>query len=77
MPIACTRDGRSLAARPSDLRAGVLAEAVAAERLPDGTRWQFRPREDLFARLGAVIDVNGGAAVSFVFTCGGIAAGES
>jgi len=56
LPVACTLAGRSLAARQSDLRAGVLAEAAAVERLPDGYRWEFRVRHDLFARLGGVID---------------------
>jgi hypothetical protein len=56
LPVACTLDGRSLAARQSDLRISILAEAVTAERLADGYRWQFRSQDALFARLGAVID---------------------
>jgi hypothetical protein len=56
LPIACSLDGRALAARQSDLRVSVLAEAATIERLPDGYRWQFPPAVDVLARIGAVID---------------------
>ena len=56
LPIACSLDGRELAGRQTDLRAGVLAEAEAVERLPDGYRWRFRNNSHLFSRLGPVID---------------------
>jgi len=56
LPIACSLDGRALAGRQAALRTGVLADAEAVERLPDGYRWRFRDGGDLMARLGAVID---------------------
>jgi hypothetical protein len=56
LPIACSLDGRALAARQSDLRASVFAEAATIERLTDGYRWQFSGGENVLARLGAVID---------------------
>jgi hypothetical protein len=56
LPIACSLDGRALAARQSVLRASVLAEAATVERLPDGYRWQFSTPADVVARIGAVID---------------------
>jgi len=56
LSIACSLDDRALAGRTSELRASVLAEAQAVERLPDGYRWRFLSGADLFTRLGAVID---------------------
>ena len=56
MPIACSLDGPALGRRQSELRAGVLSEAVAVERLPTGYRWTFAHAPDLFARLGPIID---------------------
>ena len=56
LPVACSLDGRALAARQSDLRASVLAEAAKVERLADGYRWQFSAPGDVLARIGAVID---------------------
>jgi hypothetical protein len=56
LPIACALDEGGLAGRQAELRAGVLSDAVAVERLPDGYRWRFDDRADLIARLGAVID---------------------
>ena len=56
LPIACSLDGRALASRQTELRAGVLAQADSVERLPQGYRWRFRGQKDLFARLGPVID---------------------
>ena len=56
LPIACSLDGRELAKRQTDLRAGVLAEAEAVERLPDGYWWRFRNDSHLFSRLGPVVD---------------------
>ena len=56
LPIACSLDGRALASRQSELRAGVLGEADSVERLVDGYRWRFTSGRDLLARLGAVID---------------------
>jgi hypothetical protein len=56
LPIACSLDGRALAARQSDLRVSVLADAAQVERIADGYRWRFADREDVLARLGAVID---------------------
>ena len=56
LPIACSLDSRALAVRHSDLRASVLAEATATERLPDGYRWRFATGENLVARIGAVVD---------------------
>lgn len=56
LPIACSLGGAELAARRSQLRSSVLADAIAADRLPDGYRWRFLDGADLFARLGAVID---------------------
>ena len=56
MPIACSLDGPALGRRQAELRAGVLAEAEAVERVPDGYRWRFRHAADLFARLGPIID---------------------
>jgi hypothetical protein len=56
LPIACSLDSRALAARQSDLRASVLAEATATERLPDGYRWRFSTGENLVGRIGAVVD---------------------
>jgi hypothetical protein len=56
LPVACSLDGRELAGRQAELRAGVLAEAETVERLPEGYRWRFRTGRDLFSRLGAVID---------------------
>ena len=60
MPIACSLDGPALGRRQSELRAGILAEAEAVERLPDGYRWHFPDASDLFARLGLVIDAERG-----------------
>jgi hypothetical protein len=56
LPIACSLDGRAFASRQSELRASVLGEAEAIERLPEGYRWRLRHERDLFARLGAVLD---------------------
>jgi hypothetical protein len=56
LPIACSLDGRALAARTSDLRGSVLAEASTVERLPDGYRWRFAAAENVLARIGEVID---------------------
>lgn len=56
LPIACSLDGRALADRYIDLRAGILAEATSAERVADGYRWRFRDSHELLARLGPVID---------------------
>lgn len=56
LPIACSLDGRDLTGRRAELRTGVLAEAERVERLPDGYRWEFRRIDQLFARLGPVID---------------------
>ena len=56
LPIACSLDGRALAGRQTELRAGVLAEAETVERLSDGYRWRFRNSSNLFSRLGTVID---------------------
>lgn len=56
IPVACSLDSGAFAARQSELRASVLAEAAGVERLPNGYRWSFRDATDLFARLGAVID---------------------
>jgi len=56
LPIACSLDGRAFADRQAELRASILAEADAVERLPGGYRWRFRGGADWFARLGPVID---------------------
>ena len=56
MPIACSLGGPALGRRQAELRASVLAEAEAVERLPDGYRWRFSHAPDLFGRLGPIID---------------------
>jgi hypothetical protein len=56
LPIACSLDALALGHRQSELRASILAEAEAVERLPDGYRWRFRHEPTLFARLGPIID---------------------
>jgi hypothetical protein len=56
LPVACSLDAAALARRQNDLRAGVLAQAIAVEALPNGYRWRFAHAPDLFARLGAIID---------------------
>ena len=56
LPIACALDERAMVSRQAELRAGVLADATSVERVPDGYRWRFRDSQDLFARLGPVID---------------------
>ena len=56
LPIACSLDGRALAGRQTDLRAGVLAEAETVERLSEGYRWRFRNSGNLFSRLATIID---------------------
>jgi hypothetical protein len=55
LPIACSLDGRELAARQSELRAGLLAQADV-ERINDGYRWRFTDAPGLVASLGATID---------------------
>jgi hypothetical protein len=55
-PVACSLDAPALARRQSELRTGVLAEAIAAEPLPDGMRWRFRGADGLIGRLAAVIE---------------------
>lgn len=56
MPIACSLGGPALGRRQSELRASILAEAQAVERIPDGYRWRFAHTSNLFARLGLLID---------------------
>lgn len=55
-PIACSLDGRALADRQAELRAGILAHATGVERINDGYRWRFTDAPGLVASLGAVID---------------------
>ena len=56
MPIACSLDQPVLGRRQSELRASVLSEAEAVERLPHGYRWSFAQTANLFTRLGPIID---------------------
>lgn len=56
MPVACSLNGPALGRRQSELRASVLVEAKAGERLSNGYRWRFAYASDLFARLGPIIN---------------------
>jgi hypothetical protein len=56
LPIACALDGAALARRQAELEAGLFAEAVSVENLPDGYRWRFAHASGLLARLAAVIE---------------------
>ena len=56
LPIACSLDGAALARRQAELAAGLLAEAVNVDPLPDGFRWRFVSTPGLIARIAAVIE---------------------
>lgn len=56
LPIACSLDGREVAARQSQLRVGLLAQATEVERINDGYRWRFADAPGLVASLGTIID---------------------
>ena len=56
LPIACSLDAAALGRRASELRATVLSEAAAVERLSNGYQWRFTHTKDLFTRLAPLID---------------------